>query len=281
MDEKKNNTTERPAPKAPESVPVRRVGTLTLGVCLIACGVLFLCYFFVPHFNWELTLKIAPAAGLILLGGEVLFFAARPGRWKYDFWSVLICLVLMAGCFGLSLLPVVWEEISPQRRQTELRLGQEYTAEAYDRIKTAAPEVRVKDIRGNAYLYSSKTETLRDLDAGGGHLSLTVVLFGDYDSVQAFAQDCRRVTDAVQQCSALPDELRIAWAPDNDPGQSFTAGTLQRVEQYTLELDGIAQLDWTAEQMAKQTEIQYLLDEENEETAESKDASVESAELSE
>lgn len=43
MDEKKNNTAVRPAPKAPESAPVRRVGTLTLGVCLIACGVLFLC----------------------------------------------------------------------------------------------------------------------------------------------------------------------------------------------------------------------------------------------
>lgn len=78
MDEKKNNTTERPAPKAPESAPVRRVGTLTLGVCLIVCGVLFLCYFFVPHFNWDLALKIAPAAGLILLGCEVLYFAARP-----------------------------------------------------------------------------------------------------------------------------------------------------------------------------------------------------------
>lgn len=77
MDEK-NNTAERPAPKAPESAPVRRVGTLTLGVCLIACGVLFLCYFFVPHFNWDLALKIAPAAGLILLGCEVLYFAARP-----------------------------------------------------------------------------------------------------------------------------------------------------------------------------------------------------------
>ena len=89
MDEKKNNTAERPAPKAPESAPVRRVGTLTLGVCLIVCGVLFLCYFFVPHFNWELALKIAPAAGLILLGCEVLYFAARPQRWKYDFLSVM------------------------------------------------------------------------------------------------------------------------------------------------------------------------------------------------
>lgn len=280
MDEK--NETGSAAPEMPgKQPPLRRVGSFTLGACLIAAGIFFLLTYFVPGFPTQPVLRIVPAAGLVMLGGEVLFFAARPGRWKYDFWSVLICLVLMAGCFGLSLLPVVWDELGPERNQASMKLGQEYTTEAYDKIKQTAADVRVKDIRGNAYLYSSKTETLRDLDAGGGHLSLTVVLFGDYDSVQAFAQDCRRVTDAVQQCSALPDELRIAWAPDNDPGQSLTAGTLQRVEQYTLELDGIAQLDWTAEQMAKQTEIQYLLDEENEETAESEDASVESAELSE
>ena len=280
MDEK--NETGSAVPEMPgKQPPLRRVGSFTLGVCLIAAGTFFLLTYFVPGFPTQPVLRIVPAAGLVMLGGEVLFFAARPGRWKYDFWSVLICLVLMGGCFCLSLLPVVWEEISPQRRQTELRLGQEYTVEAYDRIKTAAPEVRVKDIRGNAYLYSSKTETLRDLDAGDGHLSLTVELFGDYDSVQAFAQDCRRVTDAVQQCSALPDELRIAWSPDNDPEESLGTGTLQQVEQYTLELVGIAQLDWTADQMAKQTEVQYLLDEENEETAESEASSKESAELSE
>ena len=280
MDEK--NETGSAVPEMPgKQPPLRRVGSFTLGVCLIAAGIFFLLTYFVPGFPTQPVLRIVPAAGLVLLGGEVLFFAARPGRWKYDFWSVLICLMLMGGCFCLSLLPVVWEEISPQRRQTELRLGQEYTAEAYDRIKTAAPEVRVKDIRGNAYLYSSKTETLRDLDAGDGHLSLTVELFGDYDSVQAFAQDCRRVTDAVQQCSALPDELRIAWSPDNDPEESLGTGTLQQVERYTLELVGIAQLDWTADQMAKQTEVQYLLDEENEETAESEAFSEESAELSE
>ena len=106
MDEKKNNTAERPAPKAPESAPVRRVGTLTLGVCLIACGVLFLCYFFVPHFNWELALKIAPAAGLILLGCEVLYFAARPQRWKYDFLSVLLCIVIIVFLMLLHLITI-------------------------------------------------------------------------------------------------------------------------------------------------------------------------------
>ena len=119
------------------------------------------------------------------------------------------------------------------------------------------------------------------MNAGNGYLSLTVELFGGYDSVQAFAQDCRSVTDAVQQCSAQPNELRITWSPENDPGQSLASGSLQNVEQYTLELVGIAQLDWTADQMAKQTEVQYLLDEENEETAESEAYSEESSELSE
>ena len=61
-----------------------------------------------------------------------------------------------------------------------------------------------------------------------------------------------------------PDELRIVWSPDNDPGQSLDSGTLQRVEQYTLELDGTVQLDWTADEMERQVEVQYLMDEENE-----------------
>ena len=124
-------------------------------------------------------------------------------------------------------------------------------------------------------------DDLQELQPSDGHLSLTVMLYGPYDSTGAFAQDCRSVTDAVQQCSAQPDELRITWSPENDPGQSLASGSLQNVEQYTLELEGIAQLDWTAEQMAKQTEVQYLLDEENEETAESEAFSEESAELSE
>ena len=281
MDEKKNNTAETPAFKAPENAPVRRVGTLTLGVCLIACGVLFLCYFFVPHFNWELALKIAPAAGLILLGGEVLFFAARPGRWKYDFWSVLICLVLMAGCFGLSLLPVVWDELGPERNQASMKLSQQYTADAYAQIRKSDPDAPVKDISGNVYLYTGAVKTLEDIDGGSGYVTLDVELSGSYGSAEQFAQACRSMTDAVQQCRPQPDTLIFAWSPDNDPEESLGTGTLQQVEQYTLELVGIAQLDWTADQMAKQTEVQYLLDEENEETAESEAFSEESAELSE
>ena len=211
MDETRNDaplTGEAPQPAKPQ--PLRRVGSFTLGVCLIAAGIFFLLAYFVPGFDWKLTLKIAPAAGLILLGGEVLFFAARPGRWKYDFWSVLICLVLMGGCFGLSLLPVVWDELGPERNQASMKLGQEYTTEAYDKIKQTAPDIRVKNISGNAYLYSSEAKTLRDVNAGNGYLSLTVELFGGYDSVQAFAQDCRSVAGTVR-AGTLWSSTRWNW----------------------------------------------------------------------
>lgn len=280
MDEK--NETSSAAPEMPgKQPPLRRVGSFTLGVCLIAAGIFFLLTYFVPDFPTQPVLRIVPAAGLVMLGGEVLFFAARPGRWKYDFWSVLICLVLMGGCFCLSLLPVVWDELGPERNQASMKLSQQYTADAYAQIRKSDPDAPVKDISGNVYLYTGAVKTLEDIDGGSGYVTLDVELSGSYGSAEQFAQACRSMTDAVQQCRPQPDTLIFAWSPDNDPEESLGTGTLQQVEQYTLELVGIAQLDWTADQMAKQTEVQYLLDEENEETAESEAFSEESAELSE
>lgn len=280
MDEK--NETGSAAPEMPgKQPPLRRVGSFTLGVCLIAAGIFFLLTYFVPGFPTQPVLRIVPAAGLVMLGGEVLFFAARPGRWKYDFWSVLICLVLMAGCFGLSLLPVVWDELGPERDQASMKLSQQYTADAYAQIRKSDPDAPVKDISGNVYLYTGAVKTLEDIDGGSGYVTLDVELSGSYGSAEQFAQACRSMTDAVQQCRPQPDTLIFAWSPDNDPEESLGTGTLQQVEQYTLKLVGIAQQDWTADQMAKQTEVQYLLDEENEEQDNADDASEESAELSE
>ena len=280
MDEK--NETGSAAPEMPgKQPPLRRVGSFTLGVCLIAAGIFFLLTYFVPGFPTQPVLRIVPAAGLVMLGGEVLFFAARPGRWKYDFWSVLICLVLMGGCFCLSLLPAVWDELGPERNQASMKLSQQYTADAYAQIRKSDPDAPVKDISGNVYLYTGAVKTLEDIDGGSGYVTLDVELSGSYGSAEQFAQACRSMTDAVQQCRPQPDTLIFAWSPDNDPEESLGTGTLQQVERYTLKLVGIAQLDWTADQMAKQTEVQYLLDEENEETAESEAFSEESAELSE
>lgn len=254
----------RPEAAKLQDAPRRRVGSLTLGACLIAAGIFFLCYYFVPGFDWQLVVRIAPAAALVLLGCEVLFFAARPGRWKYDFVSVLVCLVLIACCFGLSLLPAVWDEIDPARGQTEAKLSKAYTAQVYEALRKENPDLRLRDVYTDLHLYSNDVNALQELQPSDGHLSLTVMLYGPYDSTGAFAQDCRSVAGTVRAGTLQPDELRIVWSPDNDPGQSLDSGTLQRVEQYTLELDGTVQLDWTADEMERQVEVQYLLDEENE-----------------
>lgn len=270
----------RPEAAKLQDAPRRRVGSLTMGACLIAAGIFFLCYYFVPGFDWQLVVRIAPAAALVLLGCEVLFFAARPGRWKYDFVSVLVCLVLIACCFGLSLLPAVWDEIDPARGQTEAKLSKAYTAQVYEALRKENPDLRLRDVYTDLYLYANSVDDLQELQPSDGHLSLTVMLYGPYDSTGAFAQDCRSVAGTVRAGTLQPDELRIVWSPDNDPGQSLDSGTLQRVEQYTLELDGTVQLDWTADEMERQVEVQYLLDEENEpeeDTAPSEEAEPEAA----
>ena len=271
---------QKPAEKRPAEKPLRRVGSLTLGACLIAAGVFFLLYFFVPGFDVQLTLKIAPAVALVLLGCEVLFFAARPGRWKYDFVSVLVCLGLIAVCMCLSFLPMVWSEIDPARGQNEMKLSKAYTTQVYEALRKENPDLRLRDVYTDLYLYSNDVNALQEMQPGDGHLSLTVMLYGPYDSTGAFAQDCRSVAGTVRAGTLQPDELRIVWSPDNDPGQSLDSGTLQRVEQYTLELDGTVQLDWTADEMERQVEVQYLLDEENEpeeDTAPSEEAEPEAA----
>lgn len=270
----------RPEAAKLQDAPRRRVGSLTLGACLIAAGIFFLCYYFVPGFDWQLVVRIAPAAALVLLGCEVLFFAARPGRWKYDFVSVLVCLVLIACCFGLSLLPAVWDEIDPARGQNEMKLSKAYTTQVYEALRKENPDLRLRDVYTDLYLYANSVDDLQELQPSDGHLSLTVMLYGPYDSTGAFAQDCRSVAGTVRAGTLQPDELRIMWSPDNDPGQSLESGTLQRVEQYTLELDGTVQLDWTADEMERQVEVQYLLDEENEpeeDTAPSEEAEPEAA----
>ena len=270
----------RPETAKLQDAPRRRVGSLTLGACLIAAGIFFLCYYFVPGFDWQLVVRIAPAAALVLLGCEVLFFAARPGRWKYDFVSVLVCLVLIACCFGLSLLPAVWDEIDPARGQNEMKLSKAYTTQVYEALRKENPDLRLRDVYTDLYLYANSVDDLQELQPSDGHLSLTVMLYGPYDSTGAFAQDCRSVAGTVRAGTLQPDELRIVWSPDNDPGQSLDSGTLQRVEQYTLELDGTVQLDWTADEMERQVEVQYLLDEENEpeeDTAPSEEAEPEAA----
>lgn len=257
-----------PAPeRKPTEKPLRRVGSLTLGACLIAAGVFFLLYFFVPGFDVQLTLKIAPAVALVLLGCEVLFFAARPGRWKYDFVSVLVCLVLMAGCFCMAMLPMLWDELSGENQQTMNRLSAQAIDELYTACKRDAQDIAIRDISGRLYLSGPQVETLQQaaaLPAGDAYLTLTVELFGPYDSAADFARDCYTLTALAKQCTVPPDSLHFTCGDVLSPAESsLNSGSLQSTQDYALTLSGAVQLDWTVQQMEQQTETEYLLDAEN------------------
>lgn len=73
---------ETTAQAAPETAPkppvkVRRVGTFSLGLMLVAIGAIQLAQIFMPNVNVLSVVKYAPVV-LIVLGIEVLIYAARP-----------------------------------------------------------------------------------------------------------------------------------------------------------------------------------------------------------
>ena len=255
---------KNPPPAAAQAASVRRVGSMTLGVCLITAGIFFLCYHFLPNFDAQLVLKIAPAAGLILLGGEVLYYAAKPQRGKYDFVSVFICLVLMACCFGLTLLPLVWEEIDPQNQIVAKNLSDDYQQQVYERIQKDVPDIRLKDMGCGLSLYRYNIEGEKLTTDNTKMLEVNFWLQGPYDSAEAFAKDCRRLTDVIQKMEVQPTQVGFYCRGFSDADGELSSGMLVQKENYELYLNGTVQLDWTAAEMAQETEVYSLIDEENE-----------------
>lgn len=254
---------------APQSGPARRVGSLTLGACLITVGILLLCYYFLPNFDLQLALKIAPAGGLILLGCEVLYFAAKPDRRRYDFFAVLICLFLMACCFALTLFPLLWEEIDPDNQKVAKNLSDNYKQAVYEKICEDMPDIRLKDMGCGVYLYRYHTDGEKLTVDNTKMLELNFWLQGPYDSAEAFAQDCRRLTDEVQKMDVQPTQVGFYCRGVSDADSELLSDTLVQKANYTLYLNGEVQLDWTAAEMEKATDVESLLDEGNTEDAES------------
>ena len=60
--------------------PLRRVGTLTLGVCLIAAGTLFLLARFLPGLPWLVIWQVLPAAGSSCWGVRCSTFPPDPAN---------------------------------------------------------------------------------------------------------------------------------------------------------------------------------------------------------
>lgn len=240
---------KRPAARPPqEEKPVRRVGSITLGLCLIAVGVCFLLYYFAPGFNWLLVAKVGAPLALVALGVEVIWCAAHPARWKYDFLAVFGCLVLMGGAFCLTLLPLFWQQVSPERRIQLEGLTDQYEGALYDAVVENAPSVQLDSM--DVYIDNDYGVDLpvgiQDLDNTGIRFFVNVDLYGDFsgqDGVASFAQSAYEVVQAMREIGPLPDKAEFYWE------------NARETISYSLSLRGQAQMDWTAEQMAEQTRV--------------------------
>ena len=246
-------TPPKPAAKRPprqeQEKPVRRVGSVTLGLCLMAVGVCFLCYYFVPGFDWLLVVKVGAPLALVALGVETLWCAARPGRWKYDFLAVFGCLVLMGGAFCLTLVPLFWQAVDPAQRRQLDALTTQYEDDLYEELRDEV-QLSAIDIYADTNFGTDAPDTLRGLNDSGVRLRMDVELYGPYDrgssgdkNVRQFAADCYTVLEAVRAEGVLPDRINFSWRRPDD-----TVG-------YELTLYGRPQMDWTAEQIAEQTRV--------------------------
>ena len=190
-----------------------------------------------------------------------------PGA-EYDFVSVLVCLVLMAGCFCMAMLPLLWDELSGENQQTMNRLSAQAIDELYTACKRDAQDIAIRDISGRLYLSGPQAENFaagrRPARPGDVYLTLDRgAVRAPYDSAAAFARDCYTLTALAKQCTVPPEKLHFTWDARSPAESSLNTGSLLYTEDYSLDLSGAVQLDWTEQQMEQQTETEYLLDAEN------------------
>lgn len=90
----------------------RRMGTFTMGICLLVFGVLFLAHTFVKTINYGLIFHLWPFI-FILLGGEILYYSVKgkDSQMKYDFAAIILLMLLAVFAMGMAGMDLLFEHI--------------------------------------------------------------------------------------------------------------------------------------------------------------------------
>ncbi len=216
------NTVEQPALrefktiKPVKQVKIRRVGTLTLGISLVTTGILLLCNMLIPNFPLLAFVKFAPLV-LVLTGLEILLYSffAKGEKLRYDFLSMLFCLLLIGGSIGLTVIPT-FAQNAMQAQQIESQIESRIHTDVYEALKGES----IQDVYISFYLDEVAypwTDAIPDdlsyQDLNGAYLSLDITLNGSYDSPEAFAEATRKILDELEPLH-LPEASY--YVQDND-----------------------------------------------------------------
>ncbi len=183
-----------------------RVGRVTLGLALIAVGILLLIGLFNPNFSIIAAAKCAPVI-LIFIGAEILIttFFAKGKKIKYDFLSMFVCFLLIAGSFVMAMIPAVYQNVVVRERVEE-RLSDQIEEDCY----YAAESEGIAEVDCRIYLSAGLNDEIREdmtYSEVGNLLAgqyLTVRLDENFDTAEAFCQKARKVLDLLKPLD-LPD----------------------------------------------------------------------------
>lgn len=241
-------------PQAPAAAParpkkVRRVGTFTFGLVLIAAGVLMLASLFVPAADLLNVVRFAPLV-LVFLGIEVLVYAARPNVvLRYDFLSMLACAFILVVIGGSTILPRLWDWYGPGYDVRVDRLDRQLEARGVAALE-AVPALRdiVDAADFSLYDYSMLHYTdTADLNSalaeGECSINAWFSMSKDYESAEDFAADCARVMAAFR-------DMPLARANFESPYYNYEH---EPYPFFELTLSGAWQTGMTQEQMTART----------------------------
>ncbi len=196
------NTPMPPAPPAPQPPPppakVRRVGTITMSLCLIAAGVLLVLWVFIPSIDYITIARLSPVI-LVFLGIEILVANTvyRGDKLKYDGLSIFICLLLIGASLVVAVVPqLVYNEIEGNRASR--RLSVELEDRGYEALRAAGVEFDSLEFYVEAYGDGVDTEmTAQDIQPEQ-YVQFRIYFGNDYKDKNAFLADVAKVTKALQ-----------------------------------------------------------------------------------
>lgn len=227
-----------PAPKK----PVRRVGTLTMGIALVLTGLVIVLSMFFPALDLSVVFKLCPLL-LVLLGCEIIWYTLRGAEQvRYDFLSMIVCFFVICASFAVSLIPQYLRYYGPERSAAEFRLTSQLNDLCAQQLGTDA---RVVSCRSSICLNAAGYDPNVKLDELNhfAYVDISLSLTGPYDDTKVFAADALELCQKLRQIDIAYSGFYISWQPADDS------------RSMQLYLDGTFTGNRTAEQLAQEVEV--------------------------
>lgn len=245
-----------PPPEAEPPKKTRRVGTITMGVCLVAVGIILILAIFLPAMDVLMIARFAPLV-LVLLGAEILIahIRHRDEKLRYDILSVIICILLIGCSLFAAAVPVFYQRgVETQRAQR--RLSTELRDKSYAALEdlkdtefwTLDWYVSLQEEEDAKNLTLDKLDTYQDI-----HMNL--YMDSDFASAEDFAKACY---DAAGKLKDVAPHVTSAFF-DSGGRSYYYVGD----KRFTLGIDGRQLFDLDAEALLPRIHTEYWIEGEN------------------